>query len=228
VESHAQLAQVIDDIVASRHVGSVDTVAVTVDTPGMAEDSTEAEDGTEGGEEPGAQTAEDIWLNELEYTGYLRQLRPRDGSGLPKHLLVRNLPRWREACQLRAAIPLQPLSPDLKAIEGYFDRLSAAPSDQVREILCLMPDVATFVVPDQATYDATGSALTGAHDTVGALSAGSLVVLTGENLSARVAGTMFRVEKSVDTPAHSSVTVHLHAVAKRPDGQPLVLPGEQP
>lgn len=215
VEQHVQLPSAVDAIVAARKKKAVRELA----QGGYVVTDSEAEEAED--EVPG-QASQDIWLNEFEASGYVRQLRPAESSGLPSHLLVRVLPRWEEWNLLRAAIPLQEYNTSEASINAYFDFLSESPSSAEREILMASPRVVQLEVPGEAQFDQTEMALSGRVEIIGGLAEGALVLLVGGQVDSVSRATIFEVTQSEPRPKGMTATVRLRPHLVRPDHAPVV------
>lgn len=161
VERHDQLDEVLDYIAAAR-------TGTATASDSVAEDQDAPEDGNESGAEAAGQASIDIWLNEFEATGYIRQLRPSTGGGMPPHIVVKGLPRWEEARLLKEVVPLQEYDTSSLAIDAYFSFLGMSPSDREWEVLAMNPQVIELEVPSEARFDPSGPTLSGDRNHRGA------------------------------------------------------------
>lgn len=221
VERHDQLNSAIDAILASREgVSGIGEMHPLDDAAAARAEEQDEEDETKV--EGTGQASQDIWLNEFEATGYIRQLRPAAGSGLPAHIIVRALPRWEEAHRLKEIVPFQYYDTSLESIDAYFDFLSSSPSPQERDVLMMSQRVVQLEVPNEVCFDPQERELTGPIEVIGGLTEGSLVLLTGDHLDSVTRATIFEVLESVSQPTARTVSVHLRAVLVRTDNRPVV------
>lgn len=226
VENHAGLPAAIDAIVLERSGGSraaedARAEAEPQDDDGSDEDE-EVRPTTDPAVGPGtSQASLDIWINEFEATGYVRQLKPQPGSGLPAHIVVRELPRSPEADELLGAIPLQSYAATEEAIDGYFEFLMASPSSKERTILFMDPRVVEIEVNSDVRFDPKLGLLTGPVGLIGGLPENCLVVLRGDTLMAEALSTIFEVRGAASRPTGSTVSVSLSAAFIRADKKPV-------
>ncbi len=214
VERRDQLDEVLDDIAAARGGTSTgsDPAAEGRGTPREAGGSDE---------EAAGQASIDIWLNEFEATGYVRQLRPSPGGGTPSHIVVKGRPRWEEAKLLEETVPLQEYDTSSLTIDAYFSFLGASPSDRELEVLTMNPQVIELEVPSEARFDPSGPTLSGDAETIGELKEGLLVLLVGETLKPRVKATIFEVTSASPGATGSSPSVRLRSAMLRADMNPI-------
>ena len=163
----------------------------------------------------------DIWLNEFEATGFVRQLKPNDKSGLPAHIVVRSLPRWQEARDLEQAIPFQTYTDNPTSINEYFDFFSASPTSAEWEVINMDERVVEIVIGTEATFDEKAHYLEGSTDIVGALPAGALVILAGDT-PASSHGTVYQVVGEATITTGGKSRVHLKPQMLRTDGAAIV------
>lgn len=210
VESHSELEKAVEEIIAAREERRIR------DSMGdYEEDAVDAEAGA----------SEDIWLNEFEATGYLSQLKPTVGSGLPEHIVVPVHERWDEALSLNDVIPLQAYDESPASINAFFDFFTSAPSREEREILQMSVRVVQLDVPAEAEFDEESGVLEGRVELLGGLVEGTRVVLVGDGLNPRTLATVFEVTAAESRPAGVRTTVVVRPVMVRVDEAPLNLGG---
>ena len=167
------------------------------------------------------QASQDIWLNELSATDYIRQLRPGHDSGLPRHIVVRGLSRMEEAELLDETIPLQYYDTGEESINAYHDFFCSSPSNREREVLMMDNRVVELNVPTEARFSVSEGTITGRTEVLGGLSEGSLVLLTGDGVDERAKSTVFEVARAESHPYGSEVSITLKPALVRADGKPI-------
>lgn len=216
VQQHDQLSKAIDAIATAR-------VATKPNTSNAGDTGTNSEEetGDQADQELG-QASQDIWLNELTTTGYVRQIRPQGITTKPPHLIVRNLHRWEEARRLDTAIPFQSYDTSEKTLNSFYDFFAAAPSIEEREVLMMRPRVIQLQVPAEVQFNVATNLLKGPMTLMCGLDEGTLLILQGDALDDRTKATVFEVTQSVSRPSNAEIGIQIKPVLFRTDGKPII------